>query len=149
MIRLRSHGSIPKNYNGSRVHYLTCRKTIFGVHRTLPDESSKTCIVCFTDTKSASRFKDELSRGGYTVVRYISPTDIEVTKTTGGGLLPVTVETTTMLEMMKICHLNFFDMYLVFTVDDSTYSHFDFETSEMPTRGYVNSYFELLLHTNS
>lgn len=154
------YGNIPKSYKGkdTRVHYLTCRKTIYGVHRTAADDAmSKTCIMCFTSKRHAITFKDELmyiQTTGRVLERCLPVPNvihhpIASIKTTG-SMLHVSVETSPIVDLMKMCHMNYFDMYLVFDIDyndsgDRTFSYYDFNVLDQPTRGYLNYHLNYLL----
>lgn len=155
------YGNVPKSYKDkyARVHYLTCRKTIYGVHRWIEDSadlSSKTCIVCFAEQRHAFSFKDDLmhiQNMGRILERCIHlPNVIHplAAKKTKGTFLQVSVESSSMVDMMKMCHMNFFDMYLVFDVNhhdngDRSFSYYIFNVTDTPARGYLNCHFNHLL----
>lgn len=155
MIHMIPYGKIPKNYHDTRVHYLTSRNTIYGIHKPVTDGSSKTCIVCFSDERDAHTFKTELlnvQRSGKLIDRCEhGPNTLQpyVDTKTKGSILPISMTSTRIIEIMKMCHLNFFDMYLVFDVEqyDHNYlfNYYMFQTSEIPHRGYINCSLEQLL----
>lgn len=160
MIHLVPYGQIPKSYKDTKVHYLTSRNTIYGVHRHVVEENySKTSLVCFSDMKHAIHFRDDLVKlqaSGKILERCVhfpnvlSPSVSAGTNPTGSRL-PISITTSHIVDIMKLCHLNFFDMYLVFDtnrydeVNNMSFSYYQFATKEIPSRGYINCHFEQLL----
>lgn len=160
MIHLISYGQIPKFYKDTKVHYLTSRSTIYGLHRhVVEDNYSKTSLICFSDMKHASSFRDDLVQlqaSGKIIERCVHQLDVfnpsvAVNTSTKGSLLPISINTSHIVDIMKLCHLNYFDMYLVFDtnryedLNSMSFSYYHFTTNEMPSRGYINCHLEQLL----
>ncbi len=156
MIHLIPYGNIPKSYKDIRVHYLSSKNTIYGIHRNVTSDFSKTSLICFTDNKNAHTFKERLcdiQKSGKILERCAYGTDElrpYVASKTKGSIIPLQVTSTHIIDRMKMCHLNFFDMMLVFNVNDIDsydfkFSYYNFQTSEVPSRAYIDCYLEQML----
>lgn len=157
MIRLVPYGNIPKSYKDVQVTYITSKKTIYGFHKNAGD--SKTSIVCFSDVRNAQRFKErlwEVQKAGEVLERCaLHENDDAIrpyiaTKTKGGSIIPLQLTTAHVVDIMKMCHLNYFDMMLVFDMNyvasgDYVFSYYDFHTKDIPTRGYMDLYLEQMM----
>jgi hypothetical protein len=139
-----------------RVHYITNRHTIYGVHKQAPDDSlnSKTCILCFSDQSNVHMFADKLrniQKKGSMLERCIYlpgvlyPMLQPDAKTHGGSLMSLEIQSSTVVDIMKMCHLNFFDMYMVFNMDADSLHCYVYETMHIPTRDYMTMYYNYLL----
>lgn len=159
------YGKIPKSYKDINVHYVTCKNTIYGIHRHVywspAVDFSKTTIICFTDRRHALMFKEELwklQQSGKVLDRCMDGVSVMypyVDKKTKGGMIAMGTDSTNIVNIMKMCHLNFFDMNLVFDfnkIDDNsqvssyTMSYYEFRTNEMPNRAYIDLCLEKLLY---
>lgn len=153
MIQLKSYGNVPKSYHDTKINYITARNTMYGVHRN-KGEVSKTHIVCFTDPKHATTFKDYLVRiqaKGVTLERSSNFQNVIIPcSDIIGSKFPLHTEHCSITDLMIMCHLNFFDMIVVFDMmnegnDVITLHYYDYESTEYPNRGYLNLYLNKML----
>lgn len=160
-MHLIPYGKIPKSYKDINVHYVTCKNTIYGIHRHVywsPSvDFSKTTVLCFTDRRHALLFKEELwklQKTGKVLDRCMDGVSVMHPyidrKTKGGGMMQMEIDSTHIVNIMKMCHLNFFDMNLVFDFNMNetgayTMSYYEFRTDEMPSRSYIDLCLEKLL----
>lgn len=145
MIQLKAYGGIPKNYYDSKVKCITSRNTLYGIHQE-HDKMSKTRIVCFTENKHVMMFKDYLiniqKKGVLDRCSEFNSFIIPYSDAYGSKQ-PLSTTEYSLIQLMKTCHLNYFDMYVVFdfnleNYDIATLHYYNFESSEYPHRGYLN-----------
>ena len=63
----------------------------------------------------------------------------------GGSLLPLEIQAIKVVDLMKMCHFNFFDMYMVFDIRDESLHCYMYETEDIPRRDYITMYYNYLL----
>jgi hypothetical protein len=118
---------------------------------------SKTNLICFTEVKHARMFQEQLAgiqeQGGIIercsdgINSYIG----YVNKQTKGSKLPLGIVTLSVDDLMQLCLLHYFDMYIVFDMHDGEERNsyvmdcYEFHTSEPPNRGIINQYLEDML----
>ena len=127
-VRFKEYGPIPVNVKQNKVHAITCRQTLFGIHE------DKTTLVLFERPRDAGRF-----------VRCIRNDN-------GYKMYPVQLETVQVDTMEKICHLNYFDMYLVYDTLNAPggvlrADCYTLRTLDPPQREYINYQLEKYLRS--
>lgn len=146
MIQFKSHGEIPKSYIDAKVRCISSRNTLYGIHKNY-EKHSKTRVVAFTEKNHVDRFKVyllELQHKGKVIERCSDFESFMIPYTlSAGSRLPLSVVEYPMIDLMKMCHLNFFDMYVVFDIVNEPYDvitlhFFTYESPSYPHRGYIN-----------
>lgn len=121
-VRFKGYGPIPVNVKPNKAHAITCRQTFFGIHE------DKTTLVLFERPRDAGRFVRRLREEGY-------------------KMYPMRIEIVPIDAVEKICHLNYFDLYVVYNTLTAPGGllHADcytLRTEEPPQREYLNYQFE-------
>jgi hypothetical protein len=152
MIHLKPHGIIPRSYYDTKVKCVTTRKTLYAIHKPSNDHNSKTHIVCFTEQKHAFTFKEYLTsvqKQGKIIDRCTEFSEYVATKSPeiGGSKLPLDIIECKLMDAMKMCHLNYFNMYVVFDLHHTSYDavtmyYYSFESTGYPNREYLNCYLQ-------
>lgn len=153
MIHFKSYGSIPKSYYDSKMKCVTARGTLYGVHKN-NDSHSKTHILCFTDSRLASNFKEYLTKiqhSGKTIERCSEFKNIIIPYVEStGSKMPLRVDDYSLIDLMKTCYLNYFDLYVVYDSipenDVMTLHCYTYESTDYPNRGYINVHLHHMLH---
>lgn len=157
MIQFSFSGPIPRRLVGDKVHLVTSRTTLFGVHKPAEIYSdsciSKTALVAFTDKKDAVYFIKSLKKlqdRKEVVDRWIEHGDTLYTSTMqmhGGSLAPLKLESSfTVSELQILCLIHYFDLYLAVNVFDVKqyldlicYKH---ESANFPRRDTIECFME-------
>ncbi len=153
-MQFKAYGGIPKSYYDAKVKCITTRNTLYGIHKD-HDKISKTHLICFTEKRHVHLFKDYLvniQQKGKLLDRCSEFSSFIIPHSEGyGSKYPMEVSEYNLVQLMKTCHLNYFDMYVVFDFvmedyDVVTMHHYNFESSEYPHRGYLNCHLMQMLH---
>lgn len=145
MMQFKAYGGIPKSYHDAKVKCITTRNTLYAIHKE-HEKTSKTHIICFTENRHVGLFKDYLvniQKKG--VLDRCSEYNSFVIPFSDahGSTYPLSIVEYPLIHLMKTCHLNYFDMYVVFdfaleNYDIATLHYYNFESVEYPHRGYLN-----------
>lgn len=160
MIQFTFRGDIPHRLAADRIHLVTSRSTIFGVHKPIningnsaSSSVSKTALIAFLEKEDAVTFMKRLKKqqeNKQIVDRCVMDGDTLYTSVSdirGGSLMPLKLESSFSVgELQILCFIHYFDMYLAFTALDNKdhldivcYSH---ETSDLPNRSTIDNYME-------
>ena len=164
MIQFSFNGPIPRRFVGEKVHLISSRSTLFGVHKPAEIYSdscvSKTALVAFTEKKDAVYFIKSLKKlqdRKEVVDRWIEHGDTIYTSTLelrGGSLMPLKIESSfTVSELHILCLIHYFDLYLAVNlfdvkeyIDLICYKH---ESAELPNRNTIDCFMEDMYRKNS
>ena len=144
-MQFKAYGGIPKSYYHAKVKCISSRNTLYAIHKD-HEKTSKTHIVCFTESRHVSMFKTyltDIQKKGI-LDRCSEFNAFIIPYTHGhGSTHPLSIVEYPLIDLMKTCHLNYFDMYVVFdfsveSYDVATLHHYNFESVEYPHRGYLN-----------
>lgn len=124
-VRFKGYGSIPVNVKTNKAHAITCRQTLFGIHE------NKTTLVLFEHGNDAKKFIKHLRYNGF-------------------QMYPMQIEMTNVDTVEKICHLNYFDLFIVYNILTAPGGilHADcytLNTENIPQREYLVYQFEKYL----
>lgn len=124
-VRFKGYGPIPVSVKSNKAHAITCRQTLFGIHE------EKTTLVLFERGRDAGKFVRCLRDNGY-------------------KLYPMRIETIPVDTVEKVCHMNYFDLFIVYNILTAPGGilHADcytLRTTGLPQREYLNYQFERFL----
>lgn len=158
MMQFSFRGDIPRRVASDKVHLVTSRTTIFGVHKPQRIDAeeasiSKTALIAFLEKKDAEIFMKKMKKQQEhkaPIDRCIVGRDMIFPYPpcmSGGSLMPLRLESSfTVNEMQILCNIHYFDMYLAFSmVDVNGYidlACYTQETSDLPNRSTINHYME-------
>lgn len=154
MIQFKTYGNIPKSFYDGKMKYISTRKTLYGVHKN-KDKYSKTHLICFTEAQHAKFFKDyllQIQSKGRDIERCSEMENVIFPiMDAPGKKLPLEIIECRLAHLMKMCHLNFFDMYVIFDVvkgdyDTMTLKCYLYESTGYPNRGYINCHLNQMMY---
>lgn len=152
-MQFKAYGGIPKSYYDAKVKCITSRNTLYAIHKD-HDKISKTHLVCFTENKHVNTFQNYLinmQKKGILDRCSEFSTFLIPYSDANGSKYPLSIVEYPLVQLMKTCHLNYFDMFVVFdTILDNhdiiTLHHYNFESIEYPHRGYLNCHLTQMMH---
>jgi hypothetical protein len=156
MIKLRSFGAVPGSYYDQRVHCLSVKNTLYAFHNE-DIYHSKTNIISFSDHSTAENFRSVLAKlqtKGKTIERCLSMVESQAYVIDYPMRnIPIQIVDYNITDLMKTCHLNFFNMYVIFDIHNSSdevisLKYFEYNSVDIPNRGYMNFYLNLMMHSS-
>lgn len=159
MIHIRSSGSIPNSLYQKKIYGITTRKTLFGIHRPyqkigFDEMCSKTTLLLGTNQVIAQQMLDrmhELHQRGISWKRTLSDQDLISEHQNLTSIMPLEIIELSMSDMIKLCQIHYFDMYIthsIETVDHSTsdWLCYEYNTLQRPNRAMVEQFMRDMLY---
>lgn len=156
MLRFKRNGVYPRSLQQEKVHVITTRNTLYGIHKHVIHPSydvhcSKTILIaCFKEAHARELISmfQQTQRQGYPVNRFIEDDVIDLQKPSvhTTGFYPFGIEEVPLPDLEKICLLHYFDMFvatdILRTNQDMHLSCYEYKTYEFPNPGIIRRMIE-------
>lgn len=161
MLRFNRCGSYPRSLQHEKVHVVTTRNTLYGIHKNIihPDydmNCSKTVLLaCFEriHAKKLISTIEHVQRRGLPIQREIQDDIVNLSTPAiyNSGFFPLSVEEVALPDLEQICLLHFFDMFVTFDLEEQDtdtllLNCYEYKTYEIPNQGIIRRFMEDMYH---
>lgn len=149
LVKLKVSGPLPKTTLRDRVHGITCRGTIYGVHRDIFNNGGcKTTLLFFADPRMCREYMKVITTRS--VEKVLIGESEPAIAPIRCDRLPLQLESSPLSVVQKLCYLQYFDLFLVYNLMYGPGDRVYLDTYEMnsyvgPGRDLVNHYFNTLM----
>lgn len=151
MLRINRSGGYPRSLQHEKVHVITARNTLFGIHKGVihsqcDTNCSKTVLLACFQKGHARQLIDMFEatqRSGYPINRIVidDTIDLRASSAYGASLLTFSTEELALPDLEKLCLLHYFDLYVTNELTKLGESlHLDcyeYKTYEHPNQGML------------